>query len=423
MQLWRAPRVNGPVDARIVVPGSKSVTNRALVLAALADAPSHIVKPLRARDTELMARALYAMGTGVADRAGDWVITPAPLSGPAAVDAGLAGTVMRFVPPIAALADGPVHVDGDPRARERPLGPLVGALRALGANVDDGGRGALPLTVRGTQHLRGGPVTIDASASSQFVSALLLAGARFDKGVELRHHGGALPSLPHIAMSVAMLREVGVTVEDDAANLWRVLPGAVRARDHTVEPDLSNAAPFLAAALVTGGTVTVPDWPTATTQPGDGLRALFAELGGDVDLGPEGLTVRGTGTIHGIDADLCAESELTPVVAAVCALGDGPSRLRGIGHIRGHETDRLAALAHELSELGARVDETEDGLRIQPKPLQGKLFRSYADHRMAQAGAVIGLVVPGIEVDDIATTAKTLPDFVGMWDRLVGSAR
>jgi 3-phosphoshikimate 1-carboxyvinyltransferase len=398
------------------------MTNRALILAALGDRPSRVVRPLRARDTDLMARALYAMGVGIGDLDdGDWAITPAGLHGPAQVDVGLAGTVMRFVPPVAALADGPVQFDGDPHARLRPLGPLVGALRALGADLDDGGRGLLPITIHGRGALRGGAVTIDASSSSQFVSALLLAGARFDKGLELRHDGGPLPSLPHIAMSVAMVREAGVEVDDSVPELWRVLPGAVRSRDVEIEPDLSNAAPFFAAAVITGGRVMIPDWPAATTQPGGSLPDLLTALGGVVRRDAAGLTVTGSGAVHGIDADLHEVGELTPVLAAVCAVADGPSTLSGIGHLRFHETDRLAALATELGNLGCDVTETEDGLRIRPKPLHGGVFSSYNDHRMAQAGAVLGLVVDGVEVENIATTSKTLPDFVGMWDHLLGA--
>lgn len=412
---WAAPRARDALDATVVVPGSKSVTNRALVLAALADGPSRLARPLRARDTDLMVRALHAMGTTIEDRGEDWAITPRPLAGPADVDTGLAGTVMRFVLPVAALASGPVRFDGDERARERPLGPLIGALRGLGVHIDDGGRGALPLAVQGTGAVDGGATRLDASGSSQFISALLLAGARFDKGVEIRHTGASVPSLPHIEMTLAMLRAAGIDAEAGGTTVWRVRPGRIRARDLVIEPDLSNAAPFLAAALVAGGSVTVPDWPGESTQPGDGLRDLLSRLGGVVRRTAGGLSVTGGGRIQGIDVDLHGESELTPVIAAVCALADGPSRLRGVAHIRGHETDRLAALATELTELGGSVDETDDGLRITPKPLHGGVFRSYADHRMAQAGALIGLAVDGVSVDDIGCTSKTLPDFPGLW--------
>ncbi|MFD2079439.1 3-phosphoshikimate 1-carboxyvinyltransferase [Actinopolymorpha cephalotaxi] len=418
--LWTAPLAAAAVDADVRVPGSKSITNRALLLAALADGPSDVRHPLRARDTALMAGALRALGTRIEETPRGWQVTPEPLRGPAQVDCGLAGTVMRFVPPVAALADGDIDFDGDPRARERPMGPILSALRTLGGTVDDAGRNALPFTVRGTGAMPGGTVEIDASASSQFVSALLLAGARYDAGVTVHHVGKPVPSLPHIDLTVAMLRERGVAVDDSDAHTWRVDPGPVRAYDTDVEPDLSNAAPFLAAGLVTGGRIRVPGWPGTTEQAGDALREIFTLMGADVRLDGEGLTLSGPDTITGVDLDLHDVSELTPVVAAVAALATGPSRLRGIAHIRGHETDRLAALATELNRLGGDVRDTEDGLEISPRPLHGGDFRTYHDHRMAHAAAVLGLVVPGLRVEDIATTGKTLPDFAAMWTAMLG---
>ncbi|SDT51905.1 3-phosphoshikimate 1-carboxyvinyltransferase [Jiangella sp. DSM 45060] len=417
--LWPAPTAAAPVDATVALPGSKSITNRALVLAALADGPSQVRYPLLARDTRLMLEALRTLGAGIETEADAVRVTPGPVRGDAAVDTGLAGTVMRFVPPVAALASGDVRFDGDAQARLRPMGTVLDALRALGVAIDDGGRGVLPFTVAGTGAVPGGDVTIDASASSQFVSGLLLSAPRYDKGVTVHHDGKPVPSQPHIDMTVAMLRERGVEVDDATANTWRVEPGAVRAVDAVVEPDLSNAAPFLAAALLTGGTVRVPRWPSATTQPGAQLRDLLAHMGASVSLEDGVLTVRGTGTVLGLDADLHDVGELTPVLAALAAVASTPSRLRGIAHLRGHETDRLAALAAEITGLGGDVTETEDGLAIRPAPLRGGVFRSYADHRMAQAGAVLGLVVPGVEVEDIATTSKTLADFPGMWAALL----
>jgi 3-phosphoshikimate 1-carboxyvinyltransferase len=407
------------VCAEVVLPGSKSVTNRALVLAALGDGPSRVRAPLRARDTVLMATALTALGVDVADDGTDWVVTPAALRGPASVDCGLAGTVMRFVPPVAALATGPVRLDGDPRARERPMGALVAALRRLGASVDDEGRGSLPLTVHGTGAVEGGAVTVDSSSSSQFVSALLLAGARFRRGVEVRHAGRPVPSAPHLALTVQMLRDRGVEVDDARADRWVIRPGPVRALDVDVEPDLSNAAPFLAAALVTGGVVRVPGWPASTSQAGDALRRLLPRMGARCRLDEHGLTVEGAGRVLGADLDLRDVGELTPVLLAVAALADGPSRLRGIAHLRGHETDRLAALAREVVALGGDVVETPDGLAVAPRPLHGATFHTYADHRMAQAGAVLGLAVPGVLVEDVATTGKTMPDFVGLWQAML----
>jgi 3-phosphoshikimate 1-carboxyvinyltransferase len=416
--LWPAPHPERPVHARVRLPGSKSVTNRALVLAALSDGPSLVRQALRSRDTRLMAEALSALGTSVDTTGDDWKVTPGPLRGRETIDCGLAGTVMRFVPPVAALADGPVVFDGDPHARLRPMHEVLQGLRGLGVNVEDEGRGALPFTVIGTGRVRGGAVTIDASASSQFVSALLLAGPRYDEGVDVRHDGKPVPSLPHIEMTVEQLRLHGVHVEDSEANRWHVPPSVIHAVDVPVEPDLSNAAPFLAAGLVTGGSVTVLDWPSSTTQAGDALREIVTLLGGSAELTDEGLVVTGTGTLHGIDYDLHDVGELTPAVAAMCLLASTPSHLRGVAHIRGHETDRISAIANEFNSMGGHVTETEDGLTIRPAPLNGGPFRTYADHRMAHAGVIIGLGVPGVLVEDVATTAKTFPDFAGVWSGL-----
>lgn len=421
-QGWAAPRAEGPVTGRITVPGSKSISNRALILAAIADGPSHLTGLLAARDTALMRSALVSLGVGISDSdSGTTVtVTPGSLKGPANVDCGLAGTVMRFVPPVAALADGVVAFDGDPYARERPMGVILGALRTLGVQIDDAGTGRMPYTVSGTGSVRGGKVTLDASGSSQFVSALLLAGARYDEGVDLRHDGKPVPSQPHLDMSVAMLRERGVSVDDGEPNRWVVAPGPIRALDTAIEPDLSNAAPFLAAAVITGGEVTVTGWPAQTTQPGDQLRDIFTRFGAEVSRTEDGLTVRGTGRVQGVDLDLSEVGELSPVIAAVAAFADGPSYLRGIAHLRNHETDRLAALEAEFNALGGDVTQTADGLEIRPKPLHGGLFRTYNDHRMAHAAAVLGLLVDGLEIENIGTTAKTLPEFPELWSGLAG---
>jgi len=418
---WPAPTATAPINAVVHVPGSKSLTNRALVLAALADGPSTITGALEARDTTLMARALTALGTSVewSHTTGQIQVEPAQLRGPAHIDCGLAGTVMRFLPPVAALAHGDVRFDGDPRARVRPMGAVIQALQSLDVDVDDYGRRTLPFTVRGTGQVRGGTITMDASASSQFVSALLLSAARFDEGAHIHHRGAAVPSMPHIDMSVALLREHGVTVVEDTSDptsaSWQVQPGTIRALDRIVEPDLSNAAPFLAAAIATGGSVTIPGWPEHTTQPGSALQELLSQMGATVSHSGNALTVKAGTAIFGLDADLREVGELTPVIAALCALAQTPSHLRGIAHLRGHETDRLAALANEINRLGGDVTETEDGLIIVPRPLQGGVFETYDDHRMATAGAVLGCVVPDIEVVDIATTGKTLPRFTSMW--------
>jgi 3-phosphoshikimate 1-carboxyvinyltransferase len=212
-------------------------------------------------------------------------------------------------------------------------------------------------------------------------------------------------------------------VDDSAPNTWRVEPSQIRALDVEVEPDLSNAAAFLAAAVATGGTVRVPGWPQHTTQAGDAIRDIFDAMGADVLLERSGLTVRGNHQISGLDVDLHGAGELTPVIVAVAALADSPSRIRGIAHLRGHETDRLAALFTEITALGGAVEQSEDGLRITPKPLHGGLFHTYDDHRMAMAGAVLGLRVPGIVIENVETTAKTLPSFTDRWTHMLEGDR
>ena len=423
--VWPAPVASGPLAATVRVPGSKSLTNRELLLSAIADGPGILHDPLRARDTDLMADGLRALGVAIDQPADDptaLTVVPATLHGPASVDAGLAGTVMRFLPPVAALADGPVHFDGDPAARARPMDVIVSALRALGVSIDDGGRSALPFDVHGAGVVRGGVVTIDASASSQFVSALLLAGARFDDGVDVRHSGKPVPSQPHVDMSVAALRRRGVDVDDAEPNRWVVAPGAIHARDVRIEPDLSNAAPFLAAALVAGGSVTLLGWPAVTTQPGGSLPSLLGAFGARVDVEADRLTVTGEGRPVGVDLDLHDVGELTPVLAAVAACATSRSFLRGIAHLRGHETDRLAALAIELGRLGVAVTQTPDGLVIDPAPRHPAVLRTYADHRMVQAAALLGLVTPGVGIDDVGTVGKTFAAFPRVWSDMVDGA-
>lgn len=418
---WPAPfRGRTPVHAQVTIPGSKSVTNRALILASLATTPSTIRKPLISRDSELMSAGLSALGISITGSDDAWQITPAPLRGPARVDVGNAGTVMRFLPPLAALAQGDISFDGDPRSYERPLGPVIKALEELGIEIDHGGRYSLPMVIKARGKVKGGALTIDASASSQFLSALLLVAPSMEEGITVTHRGGSLPSMPHIEMTVAMLRDFGADVTvDPAAQTWSVKAGALHGKDLVIEPDLSNASPFLSIAMVCGGSITISDWPRATTQPGDQLRDILTQMGATVELNDDGLTLTGGNSIHGIDIDLHDVGELTPSIAALAALADSPSHLRGIGHLRLHETDRLAALTREINSLGGNVVEEETALHITPAPLHAGVFHTYEDHRLATAGAVIGLVTPGIEVENVATTRKTLPDFPGLWNSLV----
>ena len=410
--------------ATVVVPGSKSQTNRAVLLAALADGPSTITGALKAPDTKLMIAGLRAMGASISAKGELWRVEPGPLSGPAHVDCGLAGTVMRFLPPVAGLAAGDIRFDGDPRARMRPMGSILTALETLGVRISDDGRNNLPFTVHGTGSVRGGEVLLDASASSQYVSGLLLAAARFENGVDVRHRGQPLPSLPHIEMSVQMLRESGVDIsvsaDDPTDARWIVAPGSIRSVDRRIEPDLSNAAPFLAAAMVTAGKVTIPGWPATTTQAGAALPGILTQMGATTELTDTGLTITGPDRISGIDINLRDVGELTPVVAAVAALAGSPSRLRGIGHLRGHETDRLDALSTQLNQLGGSVRAKQNSLRITPAPLHGGLFETYDDHRMAMAGAVIALRTRGVRIINVDTTRKTLPRFTTLWQEMLG---
>ena len=429
MSNWNAPVAAGPVDAEVTVPGSKSLTNRALVLAALADGPSRLTGTLRSRDTDLMIGALSALGARVEGPAGplgdgdaDLLITPGALRG-ADIDCGLAGTVMRFVPPIAALATGTSAFDGDPAARVRPQSVVLDALRALGAEISGD---SLPFTVAGGAGLRGGRVEVDASASSQFVSGLLLAAARFDRGLDLAHVGdGPVPSGPHVEMTISMLRESGVTVDSPTPSSWRVAPGPIQAVDRLVEPHRSKSTPVLAAAAVTGGTGRGPRWPGSPPPPGDAIRGILEAMGAEVRLETAGAADHGTLVVVGpdrlspVDLDLSAIGELTPTVAALCAVADGRSRLTGIAHLRGHETDRLSALAAELGAVGTTVTGLDDGLEITPGPLRGAVWRAYADHRMATAGAIIGLRAPGVEIDDVDSTSKTMPGFTRMWSTML----
>lgn len=376
---------------------------------------------LRSRDTDLMITALRSMGVRIDEDGGDLVITPGPLTS-AHIDVGLAGTVFRFLAAIAALADGPVSFDGDEAMYRRPIGPLLDALERLGVSIEagDGPAGrTLPLTVQGPA--QGSTVTVDASGSSQFVSALLLLAPRLPDGLTIVHEGGPVPSLPHVAMTVETLRAAGARIDEDLGerSTWRVSPGPLRPGTVTVEPDLSNATPFLAAAAATAGTVEIPRWPAQTSQAGAHIIAILEQMGASTSLVDGILSVTGPDRLTGIDISLHDAGELTPTVAALAALADSPSRLSGIAHLRGHETDRLAAIAAEITKLGGSCVETRDGLLIEPRPLRGGVVDSYEDHRMATFGAILGLVVPGVSVLDIGCTSKTMPDFPTMWEGLV----
>ena len=429
MTNWSAPFRSGlsaasvPINAKVSVPGSKSATNRALILAAISKTPSVLRKPLFSRDTDLMVKGLKSLGCKIVEiktsEGFDYHVTPQQLTGPTQIDVGNAGTVMRFLPPIAAMATGLIYFDGDARSHERPLEPVIKALEQLGVSIEHGNKYRLPITLNGSGHVKGGEVEIDASASSQFVSSLLLLGPATDNGITVKHIGKSLPSLPHIEMTIQMLKQFGAVVEVDK-NIWSVKSGSLTGQDLTIEPDLSNAAPFMAAAMICGGSVEILDWPKSTTQPGDQLRNIFTSMGARIEQTGEGLKISAGSAINGIDIDLHDVGELTPSIAAVAALASSQSTLRGIAHLRLHETDRLAALANEINNLGGDVTEGPGELLIKPaKLVASQIFKSYEDHRMATAGAIIGLAVKDLSVENIETTKKTLPDFPGMWQEML----
>jgi 3-phosphoshikimate 1-carboxyvinyltransferase len=415
---WSAPQAKG-FKASLRLPGSKSLTNRELVLSALANKSSTLLDPLYSRDSQLMIEALKSLGTSFQKNGNRLIVTPGKLSGGVKIDCGLAGTVMRFIPPMSALATGEIIFDGDSQARRRPMATTIDSLRKLGVEVESE-TNALPFSITATGQVVGGELSIDASASSQFVSGLLLAGARFEKGITVHHSGESVPSLPHIDMTLACLAQRQVVAKQISSSSWRVEFGEISGIEVEIEPDLSNAGPFLAAAVVTQSEVSIP-WPETTTQVGDQFKNLLQQMGAEVDYQNKLLTVRGTGTIQGITADLSEAGELVPTIAAIAALASTPSELTGISHLRGHETDRIAALVSEINAMGGSAAELEDGISISPKPLHGGTWKTYEDHRMATAGAIIGLVVPGIEIQDISVTSKTMPNFAQLWLEMLES--
>lgn len=422
---YAAPVAAGAVAATLAVPGSKSLTNRELIIAAIADGPGRVNAPLHSDDSHRMIEALRALGIGIeqAESAGefgpDLMVTPAPLRGGATIDCGQAGTVMRFIAPLAGLASEDVHLTAHASALHRPMGAMITALRDLGVDIDDEGTWSLPFTIRGHGRIRGGRVEIDASASSQFVSGLLLAAPRFDVGLHLVHTGEHLPSLPHIDMTIESLSRRGIRIERPAVGEWLVEGGVPRAKEIAIEPDLSNAAPFLAAAILTGGEVSITGWPLHSTQPGALLPEILQAMGARVARHSGTMTVRAGSGIRGLELDLSAASELTPTIVGLAVFADGPTTIRGIGHIRMHETDRIAALIGNITALGGEVEELSDGLRVVPRALHGGGWAAHHDHRIATTGALIGLRTPDVVIDDIGTTAKTLPEFTVLWERML----
>lgn len=463
---WSAPLAPASSEAAgknalVHIPGSKSLTNRYLLLAALADSLSYLRAPLHSRDSALMIEALRQLGAGIelvptdSPFGPDVKVTPLNFAQPGSaqavsIECGLAGTVMRFVPALAALLPGEFAFDGDPHARQRPMGPVLEGLRQLGVQVEcEQGENALPFVLHSpglasAEGVSEAPVVrIDASTSSQFVSALLLMAPRLPHGMVLVHEGSSVPSIPHIQMTVEALRQMGIRVQEHYPNQaneaeggeyrWTVHPGSFPGFEMTIEPDLSNAGPFLAAAVVTGESVTIPHWPApaadssaGTTQVGDMWRELLPALGAQVRYAEGRLTVTGPAQLPEGDFsfDLSAGGELAPTMAAACAFVKGRVELTGIAHLRGHETDRLAALAAEINRLGGTAHDTADSLVIEaPIPATAEaapvLARTYDDHRMATFAAIIGLRRPNVVVQNVATVAKTMPEFTAMWEDML----
>jgi 3-phosphoshikimate 1-carboxyvinyltransferase len=421
---WFAPTANNPVIGEVRIPGSKSQTNRAYILAALANSESVIESALIARDTNLMLSAIEKLGAKISHSDEKIFIEPGLTSeSDITIDVGLAGTVMRFVPPLAALSHSKVLFDGDEQARIRPMSVMLEALKQLGVAVQDPNKGHLPFVITGRGHVSGSEITIDASSSSQFVSGLLLAAPRFDLGLTIHHVGNSLPSFPHIDMTMQMLSQIGIACEyqvsDNNHHTWIIKPALMAGNHWKIEPDLSNAAPFLAAAMATEGSVTIKDWPKSTTQAGGYLPEILKKMGAQYTLTDQALTLMGPKKIKPLEINLKEVGELTPAIAALMALADGESEISGIAHLRGHETDRLAALAFDLSQVGVSTEVFEDGIRIIPKNLHAGKWKSFADHRMATAGAIIGLRVAGVEVDDITCTSKTMNNFEDLWKNLL----
>jgi 3-phosphoshikimate 1-carboxyvinyltransferase len=416
---WLAPTAVEPISGTIQLPGSKSLTNRELVLSALASTPSTLIAPLDSRDSQLMIQALRNLGTQITrDERGNLSIVPAATDTKvqAVIDCGLAGTVMRFVPPLAATFSGEISFDGDEAARKRPMQTTIDSLRKLGVNVIGEG---LPFTIQALGKVEGGELEIDASASSQFVSGLLLAAPRFSKGLKLKHSGKDLPSEPHIEMTLACLRARRVKAYATSPTSWVVEPGAISGAEVIIEPDLSNAGPFLAAALVTKGKVVIKNWPLETTQVGKNLIGILQQMGAKIGFADGDLTCLGGDSIRGIDIDMHDSGELAPTIVALAALAESESTITGISHLRGHETDRINALVTEINNLGGKATELADGIKITPTVMHGGSWDSYGDHRMATAAAIIGLKVPDITVNDINVVSKTMPEFVSLWGQLL----
>ena len=417
----RVRRATGPLDATVEVPGSKSLTNRALVAAGLARGPSTITGALQADDTEAMVGCLCSLGIDVL---ADWDAAEVTVTGcdgeppstDAELDARLSGTTSRFVLPVAALGSGRYTVDGAPPLRQRPFGPTVAALRDLGAHVDEpGGPGLLPLVVSGGP-VAGGEVSLPGDASSQFVSGLLLAAPAMRDGLVV-HVPTALVSQPYVDMTVEVMRAFGAVVDRPADATWIVAPTGYDGIRYAVEPDASAASYCFAAAAICGGSVTVPGLTRSSNQGDVAFVDVLERMGAEVTHGADHLTVTGTGELRGIELDMADLSDTAQTLAAVAVFADGPTRVTGIGFIRAKETDRIGAVVTELQRCGIDAEEEADGFVVHPGEPRPAVVQTYDDHRMAMSFALLGLRVDGIEIADPDVVGKTFPRY---WETIEG---
>lgn len=405
-----------PVDAIANIPGSKSVTNRVLIVAALADGVSTIHNPLFSDDSYWLMRALVQLGFSVhADREAATVTVEGKKGTitfrDVEVFVGNAGTVARFLPPALALGPGPYRVDGIPRMRERPVRDLVDALCQLGAKIDyDGNEGSFPITVRGGG-IVGGSAQVEGSKSSQFLSGLLIAAPYARRDVTLKVSGD-LVSRPYIGITLDVMKAFGVEVKNGSGyGEFSISPDFYRSREYTVEPDASAASYFMAAAAVTAGRIRIPELGAGSTQGDLEFAQVLRRMGCDVDIGKDHVEVAGPRRLRGIEVDMNEFSDTMMTLAAIAPFAEGPTLITNVEHTRHQETDRVSAVANELQRLGVDVEEGSDSLRITPGSVRPAVIETYGDHRMAMAFAVTGLVAPGIRIKDPGCVTKTFPDY------------
>lgn len=409
--------LNDPVDADVVVPGSKSITNRALVAAALADGVTELAGVLDADDTQAMLGVIGALGAGIAQRdTTTYSITGtggALAPGPLEIDVRMSGTTARFATPLAARGSGVYIIDGAPEMRARPMGETVRALRELGVTIAPE---SLPLNLRGG--FDGGTLTLSADVSSQFASGMLLASPGTSKGLTLDLEGEVV-SRPYLDMTCAVMRAFGAEVTQPSANRFEVTPGhGYTAADYMIEPDASAASYFFAAAAVSGGRVRIAGLGSDALQGDVHFVQVLAQMGADVTIESDAIEVQGTGTLQGIDVDMSQISDTAQTLAAIAPFAEGPVRVTGIDFIRRKETDRVAAVVTELQRMGIDAVEEEDGFLIQPGTPQPATIETYHDHRMAMSFAITGLMAPGIEIADPDCVNKTFPTYWNVLDSL-----